>query len=247
MDYSSFLSLSDTCSPDSSWASEAKEKCICTISHVPSRFSRTPVQRVFNHRYGLPAHSPVSSRIQEYQAASPDDAIEALLGRTVIGPIYGKVGRIRSLRFGDLQLHNVMSSFQTGPRHGPSTVEKHGNLGFDAIRRFNVTFDYANERLILVPNSHLSEPFEYNMSGIEYSKTPEGTPKVERFLKDSPAGGTELSEGDLILSIDGRPAGEFGYGERRRVFRQAGATVTLSASSPSGTTKNVTITLRRVI
>jgi len=177
----------------------------------------------------------------------PDNAIETLLGKTTSGPIYGKVGRIKSLHLGDMELHDVMSSFQTGPRHGPSAMEKQGNLGNDAIRRFNVTFDYKNKRMILVPNSHFHDLFEYNMSGIEYSETSEGTLKVERVLAGSPAEETELSPGDLILSINGQTIREIGKDKLRKIFREKGARVRLVAMSPAGTNKDVTLTLQRII
>lgn len=194
------------------------------------------------------ASHAISLNVGTHEAiVPPDNAIETLLGRTMSGPIYGKVGRIKSLHLGHLELKNVMSSFQTGPRHGPSAMEKHGNLGNGVIRRFNATFDYGNQRLILVPNSHFGEAFEYNMSGIGYSRTPEGTLKVERILPDSPAEQTELSGGDVVFSINGRPVGEIGLDELRRILTKEGAGVRLSASSPDGAVKKVTFTLRRII
>lgn len=177
----------------------------------------------------------------------PDNAIETLLGETMSGPIYGKVGRIKSLHLGNLALGNVMTSFQTGPRHGPSAMEKHGNLGNGAFQRFNVTFDYKNESVILDPNSHFSEPFEYNMSGIEYRLAPDGQLNIVRIIPDSPADKTQLSAGDIISTINGRPLGAIRRDELRRMLRQDGAIMKLTALSPDNKTKNVTITLRRVI
>ncbi|HUV29641.1 MAG TPA: PDZ domain-containing protein [Acidobacteriota bacterium] len=196
----------------------------------------------------LGASHAVSLNVGTHEAiVPPDNSIETLLGKTVSGPIYGEVGRINTLRLGDLELHGVMSSFQTGPRHGPSAMEKHGNLGNGVLRRFNVTFDYRNKRMILVPNSHFAEPFEYNMSGIEFSKTDEGTLKVERILPGSPAEEAQLSPGDVIHSINGRPLGEIGRDELRRILREKGAVVRLSLSSPTGITREVALALRRVI
>ncbi len=42
--------------------SSGNEKCIWTMTHFPSRFSRTPVQRALIHEDGFPFHSPWSSR-----------------------------------------------------------------------------------------------------------------------------------------------------------------------------------------
>ena len=37
-------------------------------------------------------------------------------------------------------------------------------LGTHALRRFNVTFDYRNERIVLESNGHFVEPFEQHSS-----------------------------------------------------------------------------------
>ncbi len=196
----------------------------------------------------LGASHAISLNVGTHDAiVPPENSIETLLGKTISGPIYGKVGRIKSLHLGNLELQDVMSSFQTGPRHGPSAMEKHGNLGSGALRRFNVTFDYRKNRMILVPNSHFNEPFEYNMSGIEYAETDEGSLKVERILAGSPAAEAELSPGDLIHSVNGRPLAEIGRDELRRILKADGARVKLSLSSPTGTTRDVTLTLQRII
>ncbi len=194
------------------------------------------------------ASHAISLNVGTHEAiVPPDNSVETLLGKTISGPIYGKVGRIKSLHLGELELHDVMSSFQTGPRHGPSAMEKHGNLGNGAIRRFNVTFDYSNKRMILVENSHFNEPFEYNMSGIEYTETDEGSLKIERILAGSPAEEAELSPGDLIHSVNGQPLTSISRDELRRILRADGARVRISLTSPAGTARDVTLTLRRII
>jgi len=41
-----------------------------------------------------------------------------------------------------------------------------GIIGGEILHRFNVVFDYEREQLLLKPNAHLQEPFEYDMSGL---------------------------------------------------------------------------------
>ncbi len=177
----------------------------------------------------------------------PGNAIETVLGKTVSGLIHGKVGRIRNLRLGNQILKDVMTSFQTGERHGPSAMEKEGNVGNDVLRRFNVSLDYKKKRLILVPNSHFKDPFEYNMSGIEYSRTPDENLKVERILPGSPGEQSDLKAGDIIFEIAGRPVSGISKDELRRILRARGSTISLLALSPEKVTKRIALTLRRVI
>jgi hypothetical protein len=177
----------------------------------------------------------------------PDNAIDAILGRTVSGEIHGKVGRIKTLHLGDLRLENVVSSFQTGPRHGPSTIEKHGNLGNGVFQRFNVTFDYVNQRMILIPNSHFDKPFEYNMSGVMHSVTATEPLRIIGIVPGSSAAATALKTGDIITHVNGRPCDEMSRDELRSILTVEGATVRFEATSPGGTAKDVTLTLRRII
>ena len=177
----------------------------------------------------------------------PDNAIDALLGRTVSGGIFGKVGRIKTLHLGGLMLRDVVSSFQTGPRHGPSALEKHGNLGNGVLRRFNVTFNYADQRMTLVPNRYFKEPFEYNMSGVIHSVNQNEPVKIIGIVPGSPAAASDLGIGDIISSIDGRPCGEISRNELRKILTVEGADVRFEAISPDGTAKDVTLTLRRII
>jgi len=177
----------------------------------------------------------------------PDNAVETLLGRTVSGPIYGRVGRIKGLHLGAQTLKDVVTSFQTGERRGPSAMEKEGNLGNGVLRRFKVSFDYKKGRLVLAPNSHFNDPFEYNMSGIEYSTAPDGNLKVERILPGSPAAQSELKPGDTISEIAGRPVTGIGEDELKRMLRTDGSTIILLASSSGNVAKKITLTLRRII
>lgn len=89
----------------------------------------------------------------------PDDARDYYLGRGVSGDIHGKRGRIAWLRLGPYTLRNVAAAF------APAEVRSRQRdadavLGNDAIRRFNVVFDYAGGNLYLKPNSHFDEPYE---------------------------------------------------------------------------------------
>lgn len=194
------------------------------------------------------ASHAISLNVGTHEAiVPPDNSIEALLGKTVSGEIYGKVGRLTSLNLGDQVLKNVVASFQTGPRHGPSTVENHGNLGHGVLRRFNVTFDYANQRMVLIPNSHFIEPFEFNMSGVIYSFGADETLKVLRIVPGSPAETAGLSAGDVISRVNGKPVGDYRIDELRILLTIEGNEVTFEAASPDGTNKSVKLTLRRII
>jgi len=87
----------------------------------------------------------------------PPDAVETSLGRGLFSQ-KGYLGTIQSVRFGDYRLNNVPAAF--------TVVEKDANvygntmIGLPLLRRFNVIFDYSNERIILEPSKSFNDPFE---------------------------------------------------------------------------------------
>jgi len=90
--------------------------------------------------------------------ALPDETEESYLGTGLSGDIHGRVGRIAKLFLGPYELNDVVAAF--APAEIRSKQEgADGILGSDALRRFNIVFDYAHKRLWIKPNSHFHEPF----------------------------------------------------------------------------------------
>ena len=81
------------------------------------------------------------------------------LGTGLSGDIYGSRGRSRHLWLGGYMLSDVRTAF------APAEVRSKqkgadGVLGNDCLRRFNVIFDYAHQKLYLKPNGSFGTPFE---------------------------------------------------------------------------------------
>ncbi|UCG91399.1 MAG: hypothetical protein JSV97_10005 [candidate division WOR-3 bacterium] len=88
----------------------------------------------------------------------PEKLKDSYLGRGLSGDIYGYKGRISSLKLGSFYLQDVVTAF--APAEVRSKQEgADGIIGSDALRRFNLIFDYKNAKLYLKPNSFFSEPF----------------------------------------------------------------------------------------
>ena len=99
-----------------------------------------------------------------------------------------------------------------------------GIIGGELLRRFKVIFDSTRRQLILEPNAHFNESYEHNMSGIGLRAEGENfrTYKINRIIEDSPAAEAGLREGDIIKTIDGRPASTFSMDELYLMFKQEG-------------------------
>jgi hypothetical protein len=124
-------------------------------------------------------------------------------GRGAGSEVNGRLGRILGLSIGKFTLKNVVAGF-----YGTKlmALEKDGNLGNDALRRFNLVFDYSRQTLILEPNSRFNEPFESAMSGFQADKTKAGEFMIRHILPESPAAEAGLLMDDCIVEINGLPA-----------------------------------------
>lgn len=89
----------------------------------------------------------------------PSDLEKVFLGRGLSGDVNGYRGRISSLRLGPFVLKDVLSAFADA-RVRSKQPGADGVLANNALRCFNLIFDYADERLYLKPNRHFDEPFE---------------------------------------------------------------------------------------
>ena len=87
----------------------------------------------------------------------PPDAVEASLGRGLFGQ-KGYLGTTRNIRFGDYIVKDVPTAFTVVDK----TSDVFGNtmIGLPLLWRFNVIFDYFNERVILEPSAAFDDPFK---------------------------------------------------------------------------------------
>src|SRR6185503_18942939 len=123
-----------------------------------------------------------------------------------------------------------------------------GNVGGGILRRFKVIFDYSRQRVILEPNKHFNEPYEYDMSGISlFSDSPDFKRiRVLRILQNSPASEVGIKPDDLLVAIDGRPAPDIGLRDIREMFQNPGRTFALQIQR-GNESLNFKLTTRRLI
>ena len=177
----------------------------------------------------LGASHPVSlNESKEGGIRVPAHSIETGIGRGVSGEIMGRVGRIRALEIGGWTLSDVIATFPDKEFHSPRGMDsRDGNLGNGVLGRFNVTLDYEGKRMILEPARGFSEPFEWDMSGIQAEPTSEGTIRILRVLAGSPAAKMDIREGDRIVKIGGEEVNESTFFSLKERLKKNGETVVL--------------------
>jgi hypothetical protein len=96
---------------------------------------------------------------EEMKYELPEDLEAVHLGTGLSGDIYGYQGRVASFRLGEFRLPDVSAAFAPGEVRSKQEGAD-GVIGNGLLDRFNLVFDYRNERLYLEPNDRFDRPFE---------------------------------------------------------------------------------------
>ncbi len=159
------------------------------------------------------------------------------------GPALGKLGRIQSVGIGDLQLTNLVADYSTQTAGALAAPFIAANLGGNLLRRFTITFDYNNGTMTLVPNAAFAEADVYERSGLFLIERA-GSVVVADSRPGTPAANAGITKGDVIGSVDGKPAGTMPLSEIRNALAQpAGTVVTLQVTGKDGTPRTIALKL----
>lgn len=210
---------------------------------------RDPIEGKFNIDTGGNAALALSSSfVSEHHLL---DFVQKTLPATEVGASgqsKGRVGRLKSLQLGRFVIENPITGFSQAKRGTLASTTNSGLIGGLVLRRFKVIFDYSRRRMMLEPNEHSTDPFEYGMTGA--SITAEGadlkTYTISQVLENSPASESGLRLGDLIVSIDGKLASDFTLDQLSQMFKREGRSYLLTINRGAETLR-IQIKLRRLI
>ena len=100
---------------------------------------------------------PVSLVIDDRLEIEKPTGEKTLLGYGASGAIRGYQSMLGSLKIGGYELKDVASVMIESTEGGDYT---NTTIGLPILMRFNLIFDYFNERLYLEPNSHFFDPYD---------------------------------------------------------------------------------------
>jgi hypothetical protein len=136
----------------------------------------------------------------------PEKNIHTYLGTGLNGDLYGYKARVSAVWLGGKPVSQPIVSYpQSFFINAIIQQEKrNGSIGGELLRRFTVTLDYYNKRMILDPNSDFGDDFNYNMSGIEVINPVPGLPvfTISNVIEGSPAWEAGIRENDQILKLN---------------------------------------------
>lgn len=135
-------------------------------------------------------------------------------GRKILDPDYMGIGgpsmsyatRARYLRIGNAVMNKPVISLNASRRGVFSWLEGLGNVGGGFLERFDVTFDYARERVFLEPNANHDKPdFFRNRHGLQGLTALGKGVRIGRVIPGSPAAEVGILPGDIIVALGERP------------------------------------------
>lgn len=154
----------------------------------------------------------------------PDQNIYAFLGSGLGGNLFGYKGRISGLWLGGNTLSAPIVSYPESEYINKVALseQRNGSIGGEILRRYTVTFDYFNNRLILRPNSSFRDNFYYNMSGLEIINPVPGVPvfTISNVIENSPSWDAGIREGDQVIALNYRSHRDLTLNEINLALRQ---------------------------
>lgn len=106
---------------------------------------------------------------QEKNIRAPKEKyFDDFLGKGLSGPVYGKRSKAESFFIDDYELNDVNVAFPE-PIYltiARNVKTRNGSVSGNILKRFNLFFDYSNQRLWFKKNSKFRSAFYYNNSGI---------------------------------------------------------------------------------
>ena len=109
---------------------------------------------------------------------------------------------IKEVQIGPYRFRKVPTNILDDEFNATSYPFFGGLIGNDILRRFNVILNYPKERnIILLPNSHYSDDFDYSYTGMNMYYV-DGKIIADEVIEKSPADEAGLKKGDIIIAVN---------------------------------------------
>ena len=195
------------------------------------------------------AGHPISIENMIKISGLPKNYVAANLGIGLNGPIDGYISRINEIQLGKFKVKNVLASFPDDTKNQAKIiVPRDGNLGIGMLKKFKVIFDYPDNVLYLKPGALFKEPFEHDMSGMEYYSADDFKHVIiSRIEPGSPADEVGLEKGDEIVTINLVPVSKMSLEDIDSLFKSKDGRSLLLEIYHDNKYDNIILTLKRRI
>jgi hypothetical protein len=171
--------------------------------------------------------------------------VSAVTGWGVGGPSRSYTVRLPSLTLGSVKIEGPTAGLSEDKGGSMSDPNYDGNVGGGLLKRFVVTFDYANQVMYLKPIvPPPADAGRFDRSGMWINASQAGY-DVTDVSPGGPAAEAGIVVGDVITAIDGKPVVTEGLSDARISLRARPAGTKVEIAVTRGTEKTVvTLVLR---
>jgi hypothetical protein len=157
-------------------------------------------------------------------------------------------GRLKQMQLGKYVLDHPIATFSGAQKGSEADASYSGVLGGEILGRFRVTMDYPHHRMYLEPNSHLTDPYEDDMSGATLLASGPDLRSIAvlSVMDGSAASEAGIKPNDVLETIDGKAATGVTLQQIKQMFMRDGATYSLQIRR-AGELVPLTLQLRRKI
>ena len=147
--------------------------------------------------------SPQLAKAQHLLAGAPSISVTA---GGIGGSAPGQIASLKRVSLGGVSFTNVPVVFSDAWPSATYTDRVQGLLGVALLSRFRVIFDWSRGRLYLIPTPDATTaPFARDRLGLVW--TPDGAAmRIVSVYPDSPAARAGLKAGEVIDTVNGKPA-----------------------------------------
>jgi hypothetical protein len=130
----------------------------------------------------------------------------ATTGWGVGGASRSQLARATSLRIAGFELREPVTLLSTQQAGSFAASDIAGNIGGGILKRFDLTLDYANERIFFEPNTQFDAPDVFDRSGMWLNDAGNAL-EVMDVTAGGPAERAGVRVGERVRAIDGKPVG----------------------------------------
>jgi hypothetical protein len=108
---------------------------------------------------------------------------------------------VKSVKIGPYTFRNVPANLYDDETNVTSYPYTAGLLGNDIMRRFNITLNYPEQEVNIVPNTFFTDRFDYAYSGLSLYQY-DANIYIDDIVEKSPADKAGLKNGDELISVN---------------------------------------------
>jgi hypothetical protein len=181
----------------------------------------------------------------------PEKRLETVIGWGLGGELSGYMARINQMDFGGFSFENVLVSLAKdySDQEVNKLIGRNGTVGGELLGRFTTIYDYSSKVVYFRRNRGYSQPFEFNLSGVDLVATAftNNAFRIINIIENSPADEAGLQPGDLVLAINGKFSYQYTLSEINTMLRERPGNRISMTINRNDEVKRVNFRLRRMI